>query len=313
MDVAIKKTPIGVIVGRFQVHELHEGHKALIESVIQNHDKVLIFLGVSPAKGTKNNPLDFKSREQMLHESYPDLSVLPIKDVHNDEEWSKTLDEKIREVFAIGAVTLYGSRDGFIPHYKGQFPTVELQARFKISGSDIRNSLKDKSVADKNFRHGVIASCFDRYPISFCTVDAAILDGNGNVLLARKKIDPKGKWRFIGGFVDIKADENMEEAVKREVMEETGSLGVGTPVYVGSARIDDWRYRNEQDGIMTTFFAIDYTFGKPEAKDDIDDLKWFDIKQLIQNDGYIFVEEHKVLYNLLKAHLNKAQKKQQEA
>jgi bifunctional NMN adenylyltransferase/nudix hydrolase len=312
MDVAVKKTPIGVIVGRFQVHELHEGHHSLLKSVMDNHDKVVVFLGVSPAKGTKNNPLDYKSREQMLHESYPDLTITPIKDVNNDEEWSKTLDAKIREIFAIGAVTLYGSRDGFIPHYKGQFPTVELQARFKVSGSEIRESLKDKSIADKNFRHGRISACFDKYPITFSTVDAAILDGKGNLLLARKKVDPKGKWRFVGGFVDAHADESLEEAVKREVMEETGSLGVGQPEYIGSSKIDDWRYRNEQDGIMTTFFAVPYVFGKPKASDDIDELEWFDIEKLVKTDGYQFVEEHKVLFTLLKAHLNKAQKNKGE-
>lgn len=308
MDLAIKKTPIGIIVGRFQVHELHEGHHSILKSVIDNHDKVVVFLGVSPAKGTKNNPLDYKSREQMLHESYPDLTIIPIKDVNNDEEWSKTLDDKIREIFAIGAVTLYGSRDGFIPHYRGQFPTVELQARFKVSGSEIRESLKDKSIADKNFRHGRISACFDKYPITFSTVDAAILDGNGNVLLARKKQDPKDKWRFIGGFIDAKTDLSAEEAVKREVMEETGSLGVGEPEYIGTAAIDDWRYRNEQDGIMTTLFAIPYIFGKPRASDDINELEWFNIEKLVKSECYQMVEEHKVLFEKLNKFLEKKNK-----
>ena len=94
--------------------------------------------------------------------------------------------------------------------------------------------------------------------------------------LARKKNDPKGKWRFIGGFVDINKDETLEEAVKREVLEETNSLGVGEPIYIGSAKIDDWRYRNEQDGIMTSLFVIPYLFGAPKATDDIDELEWFD-------------------------------------
>jgi len=305
MDVAIKKTVIGVLVGRFQVDELHEGHHNLIKTVMENHDKVIVFLGVSPAKGTKNNPLDFKARELMLHESYPGLTIVPIKDVHNDEEWSKTLDEKIREVFAIGSVTLYGSRDGFIPHYKGQFSTVELQARFKISGSEIRKKLSNKVIANKHFRHGMIASCYDRYPVTFATVDAAILDERGNVLLARKKQDPKGKWRFIGGFIDAKRDVSAEEAVKREVMEETKSLGVGEPDYIATASIPDWRYENEQDGIMTTFFAIPYTFGKPQAADDINELQWFSIDTLIRNEGFVFVTEHKVLYEKLVKYLEK--------
>jgi bifunctional NMN adenylyltransferase/nudix hydrolase len=309
METAVKKTDIGVMIGRFQVHELHEGHHDLIKTVMKHHQKVLILLGVSPAKSTRNNPLDFKSRELMLRASYPNLTVLPIYDVGNDEEWSKEVDKKIREVFSIGSVTLYGSRDGFIPYYKGQFPTVELEARFKVSGSEIRKSLSNEVVSDPKFRHGVIYATHDKYPTSYTTVDAAIMDEHGRLLLGRKKNDAKGKWRFIGGFVDINLDSCLEEAVKREVMEETGSLGVGEPIYVGSASIKDWRYKNEQDGIMTSLFVIPYIFGNPAASDDIDDLKWFDVKKLIETEGYQLVEEHKPLLELLKRYIEKKEKK----
>lgn len=312
MDVAVKKTPIGVIVGRFQVDELHEGHLNLINSVIGNHDKVILFLGVHPIPNTEYNPCDYKARELMVQELFPTISIVSIKDVNNDEEWSKTLDSKIREIYPMGDVTLYGSRDGFTNSYKGQFTTIQLQDRFKISGSEIRKALSNKVISNKFFRQGMIAAAFSRYPGSFTTVDAAVLDGKGSVLLARKKNDPKGKWRFIGGFVDIHEDVSTEDAVKREVMEETGSLGVGEPVYIGSARIDDWRYRGGRDGIMTTFFAIPYTFGSPKASDDIDELEWYNLDKLFQNEGFIIVDEHKVLFNLLKAHLNKAHNKKGE-
>jgi len=302
MDIAVKKTDIGVMVGRFQVDDLHDGHNNLIDTVMAAHDKVVLFLGIHPAINTPENPLEYKHRELMLKQVYPSLTILPIKDVHNDEEWSKILDTKIREVHPMGSVTLYGSRDGFIPHYSGAFPTVELQASFKISGSEIRKSLSTKIIASKDFRQGMIYAAFSRYPISYTTVDAAILDGKGNILLARKKVDPKNKWRFIGGFVDVNQDANLEEAVKREVMEETNSLGVGEPKYIGSAKIDDWRYKGK-DGIMTSLFVIPYLFGKPEATDDIDDLQWFSIQKLIDNEGFQMVEEHKVLFNLLKKHL----------
>ena len=220
MDVAVKKTPIGVIVGRFQVDELHEGHLNLINSVIGNHDKVILFLGTHPIPNTEYNPLDYKIRELMIQESFPGVTIQLIKDVNNDEEWSKNLDIKIREIYPMGDVTLYGSRDGFTNSYKGQFTTVQLQDRFKISGSEIRKALSTKVISNRFFRQGMIAAAFSRYPGSFTTVDAAILDEKGNVLLARKKIDPKDKWRFIGGFVDVHKDESTEEAVKREVMEE---------------------------------------------------------------------------------------------
>ena len=87
---------VGVIIGRFQVPELHSAHIELIESVRSYHQKVIIFLGVSPLLVTANNPLDFESRKQMILEKYPDVNVLYIKDIVNDSVWSKRLDEQIR-------------------------------------------------------------------------------------------------------------------------------------------------------------------------------------------------------------------------
>jgi len=308
----MKHADIGVVVGRFQVHNLHEGHHELIKTVMANHDKVIVFLGVSPAKSTKRNPLDFKSRELMLRQSYPNLTVLALQDCGNDDEWSKTLDTKIREVYAIGDVALYGSRDGFIPHYTGQFPTVELDSRHNVSGSEIRKSLSNKAQGTAEFRHGMVYATFDRYPISFTCVDGAVLDEKGNILLGHKKSDPKYTHRFIGGFVDINKDESLENAVTREVMEETGSLGIGKPTYIGSAKVEDWRYRDEQDGIMTSLFKIQYIFGRPTAQDDMDELDWFKLEAVL--DGTIkVVPEHEVLVKLLKANLQQVAEKKQEA
>jgi len=310
MDIVVKKIGIGVIVGRFQVHKLHPGHLDLFNDVLNRHEKVFVFLGESPTKSTRNNPLPFKARKLMILESFPQVSVFEIKDVHHEELWSKTLDEKIREAYPEGPVTFYGSRDGFIPYYRGKFPTVELKARLNVSGSEIRKSISTQVLSDVNFRHGWIAACYDKYPTSYTTVDAAIINESDNsLLLARKINDPDGKWHFIGGFVDINLDKSKEEAVKREAMEETGLKGMGEPLYVGSAKIDDWRYRNEQDGIMTSLFVIRDFVGIPKAADDIAEVKWFDIGKLSEE---VFVPEHVVLYNLLKAYLNRTQKNKGE-
>ena len=40
-----KKTEIGVIIGRFQIHTLHDAHVELIQHVLSLHSKVIIFLG----------------------------------------------------------------------------------------------------------------------------------------------------------------------------------------------------------------------------------------------------------------------------
>ena len=58
------KTDVGVIVGRFQVHELHEGHRGLIDTVRDKHDKLIMFLGLARLRNTLRTPLDFRARRQ---------------------------------------------------------------------------------------------------------------------------------------------------------------------------------------------------------------------------------------------------------
>src|SRR5579859_5244904 len=89
---------VGVIVGRFQVHELHDAHKTLINEVLERHDKVIVFLGLSPLMNTQENPLDFQARKQMLLAEFPSLNILYIKDRNSDELWSKDLDAKISDL-----------------------------------------------------------------------------------------------------------------------------------------------------------------------------------------------------------------------
>ncbi len=283
------RSEIGVIVGRFQVHELHPGHCALINQVLENHKKVIIFLGCSPLLTTKNNPLDFASRQKMLSKAIAtDTIILPILDTPDDVEWSNNLDIKIREVFPIGAVTLYGGRDSFINFYRGKFPTEEIGKEIYISGTEIRNQIKKSVGATEEFRAGVIYGAYNQYPKVFPTVDIAIIR-NDEFLLGRKS--NQSKFRFIGGFVDP-TDNSFDFAAKREVFEETG-LEIGDLKYIGNYKIDDWRYRNEEDKIITSFFLGTYIFGKPQPNDDIVELRWWKYFDFDLNN---MVLEHHCLY-----------------
>lgn len=327
MNVPATLPGIGVLVGRFQVPTLHDGHTDLFNDVFQRHEKVIVFLGSSPIKASRHNPLPFRARKAMIEETFKDnkkiLAIKEIKDVHNEELWSQKLDESIRKTYPDGPVTLYGSRDGFIPSYRGIFPTVELEARRAISGSDIRSFIDDlfnkedsNEFASEKVRQAWIACCFDRFPTSYTTVDAVVLDrslarvaldlplGFGIRVLMGSKPNEKGKWRMIGGFVDINLDDSCEEAVKRELMEESSLRGVGEPVYIGSAKIPDWRYKNEQDGIMTIIYEINDFVGEPKAADDIAELKWFELTDVFEGKVEI-VPEHHIIVEKLRKHITK--------
>jgi bifunctional NMN adenylyltransferase/nudix hydrolase len=285
---------VGVIVGRFQVHELHDAHLDLIQSVCSEHEKVIIFLGLSPLMVTQNNPLDFESRKQMIFDKFPNVIVLYIKDSHSDTVWSADLDEKIKDILGPNqSVVLYGSRDSFISHYHGKYPTQELIQEVYISGTEIRKSISKKVKASPDFRAGVIWAAGNTYPTCYPTVDIAIFnDDYTKLLLARK---PKeDKYRFVGGFADPKS-ENYEADARREVAEETG-LEVSDPKYIGSFSVNDWRYRHEVSKIKTLFFIVKMVFGRPQANDDICEVRWFNFDETTRQ--YI-IEGHLPLFDKL--------------
>ena len=283
-----KPTPdVGVIIGRFQVHELHSAHLDLIQSVCDLHEKVIIFLGLSPLMVTQNNPLDFESRKQMLVDSFPKVLVMYIKDTPSDENWSKDLDEKIKDLVSpTQSVVLYGSRDSFISHYSGRHSTQELLQETYISGSEIRKGISKKVKNSTEFRAGVIWGAYNQYPKCYPTVDIAIFNEDyTKILLGRK---PKeSKFRFVGGFADPKSD-SYEADARREVQEETG-LEVGDLKYIQSFKVQDWRYKNEVDCIKTLLFKCKVMFGRPTANDDIAEVKWFDFSTLTAD---MLVREH---------------------
>lgn len=286
----------GIIVGRFQVHKLHKGHKQLVQHVADHHPKVIIFLGLSKALVTRNNPLDYPARRQMLQREYPDIDVQYIHDVPCDSLWSKTLDERIGEITPTNSVLLYGCRESFIDHYDGRHPTQVMEQESYDSGTDLRKSVSVRTKGSDDFRQGVIWAAYNQYPKVYPTVDLAIWDEDGDpvrLLLARKPNEDL--HRFVGGFAE--AGESYEESAVREGAEET-TLELSRPMYVGSCPVDDWRYRRELDGIVTVLFECKRVFGKPTPRDDICELKWFDPAKL--EEGQV-VAEHRPLLRMLAA------------
>jgi bifunctional NMN adenylyltransferase/nudix hydrolase len=225
----------------------------------------------------------------MINAHYPELPIMPLMDHPDDHEWSKELDRRIREVFPVGTVTLYGGRDSFIPFYSGQFPCQEVEPSAYVAASgtlERRNaSLEVRSSAD--WRAGVVYAAYNRYPQVFPTVDVAVTreteNGNLEILLA-KKPGEKG-YRLIGGFVSP-SDSSLETAARREVLEET-HIEISALEYIGGYLVDDWRYRNEIDKVMTTVFLARYMFGAIQPDDDIEELKWFHLNRKFDFDSLV--------------------------
>jgi 8-oxo-dGTP diphosphatase len=89
------------------------------------------------------------------------------------------------------------------------------------------------------------------------------------VLLSRRAGPPKeGQWDLVGGFID--AGETPEQAVRREVEEETGCRLVDVRGHEAAA--------GEYDGEATLNFLFTGRIeGEPQAGDDSAELRWWPI------------------------------------
>lgn len=296
---------IGVIVGRFQVPYLTEGHKEILDYVLsKGHEKNILFLGVPPTdvRCTKKNPIPYTARKQMVEEAYPGkFTILYIKDVRSDEVWSKALDSNILDITE-GArdVVLYGCRNSFIEHYCGQFQCEEYQQRLLVSGTDVRADAAKTGDCSEGFRLGCVYSTQKNWTNFYPTVDCAIAESaNLDRFFMAKKSGEK-LLRFVGGFWDSK-DRRIEDAALREAKEET-CLDCNIHSYIGSTVVDDWRYVNEHEKVMTAFFLLVKTGGTPKASDDIAELHIRSLAEVGEED---VMEGHRPLLKMLKEHVRK--------
>ena len=113
-------------------------------------------------------------------------------------------------------------------------------------------------------------------------VGAMILDEDRILLEKRKNSPGKGKWSVPGGLVDL--GETVEEAIIREVKEETG-LEVYNPRLVD---VVSYVSLDERGSVMYHYVIIDYLVtsrgGKPKASSDAEDLKWVPLDKVEEYD-----------------------------
>ena len=302
------KAEVAVIVGRFQTSHLTNGHRELIDYVLeQKHNLVLIILGKTPMGiPTKRNPLDVDARNRMIEETYlgsdlikdTQVMVTWIEDIPgSDQQWSERLDKVISDVAGNRNVVVYGSRDSFIDHYHGKYNTCEYKQKVFTSASEVRQALGKEIRNSEAWRAGVVWATQNQFDKVLPTVDVAILDkrdGEFNLVLGKKKI--YDGYMFIGGFADPTKDISFEETARREVLEET-KLQLGDDFrYLGSFKVDDYRYRNEIDKIITSFFLVDVLSGNAIASDDIDSIHTVKLDHLKEED---FATVHRPLFNVL--------------
>ena len=117
------------------------------------------------------------------------------------------------------------------------------------------------------------------YPRPAVTADIAVLrlEELPEILLVQRKAHPfKDMWALPGGFMEM--EESLEEAARRELVEETG-IKAGELI-----RFDtyDKPGRDPRGRTITQVFVMIWKkeMGTPEAGSDAADLRWFPLNEL---------------------------------
>ncbi len=105
----------------------------------------------------------------------------------------------------------------------------------------------------------------------------AIMTKDGKLLVTKRKMEPfKGMYWFLGGFIE--ENENHEDALIREVKEESG-FDVEIRDYIGTSKT---KYKNSFYQI--SIFKSEIVGGsKKIQKKEIEEIKWMDTDDFIEN------------------------------
>lgn len=120
------------------------------------------------------------------------------------------------------------------------------------------------------------------YPPIFVTTDA-VVHCSGHILMIKRKAEPgKGLWALPGGFVNAYTDKSLQDAMIRELKEET-SIKVPVPVLVGSiqcSQVFDAIGRSARGRTITHAYLINLgiqELPKVKGSDDAEQAKWVPI------------------------------------
>jgi bifunctional NMN adenylyltransferase/nudix hydrolase len=281
-----------VLLGRFQVAELSNGQRSVLLDAQEKYAKVVVLVRETPVPCTKRNPFDGATRRLMIQEAYPQMEVHVVPDLPDPQTWSEALDARFSSFGSPESVVVAAEPDEAFEAYTGAFHIQQIPALSVAEMPEPTEAMQQSAA----FRYGMLHALKRRYPTAFATVDVAIFKDD-HILLGQKPHEKA--WRFLGGFVDP-TDENHEAAAIREAHEESG-VTVAIEARIGSHKIDDWRYRNEEDKIISTLFKARYVSGDAHPTDDIARLQWLPFETLNIND---FVPDHQPLFNMLKAFMD---------
>lgn len=331
-----KKYDAIVFNGRFQ--PLHNAHVEIIQKAAELAEKVIVVVGSTNQPRTFKNPFSFEEREYLIQNIFmgleTELIIEPNYDtIYNDNAWVLRVQNIVAQhTTEDSKVAIIGHKKDETSFYLDMFPQwelVEVDLIEELSASQIRE-LYFKKDFNPNFIRGVVPETVLQYlenfanteeyqqilreiefvekyksqyagfpyPPTFVTADAVVVQ-SGHILMIRRRAEPgKGLLALPGGFLDAYGDKSLEDAMLRELREET-RLKVPAPVLRGSiveSKVFDAIERSTRGRTITHAFYINLPSGElPQIKagSDATSAKWVPISQI--NSSECFEDHYEII------------------
>jgi nicotinamide-nucleotide adenylyltransferase len=131
----MKKYRLGMYLGRFQ--PFHNGHKAIVDKMLEECEQVLIVVGSSQEKGTIKNPFPAWERMMMIDACYPETPVacIAIPDrltLANDCSWGEYVMNFIGD-YGYFPDAIYEGFEAERCTWWNSFPSVEVVCVSRLS------------------------------------------------------------------------------------------------------------------------------------------------------------------------------------
>lgn len=115
----------GILIGRFQ--PLHKAHQSIIDEIMHDGRKPIIFIG-SSNKSDEKNPFSYAERASIIHSIYGgEIITLPLPDNESDFVWAQQVWGTLRAMDIL-------EKECWIYHYlkEGDFDISELFPQFRF-------------------------------------------------------------------------------------------------------------------------------------------------------------------------------------
>jgi bifunctional NMN adenylyltransferase/nudix hydrolase len=265
-----------------------------------------------------------------------ELHVYPNVDtIYNDDAWAVRVQNIVEDVLPTEnqKIAIIGHKKDESSFYLDMFPQwelIEVPLVEELSATQIRQLFFTKNF-NPNFIKNVVPNEVLKYLISFAktgqydqiireiefvkkykeqyasfpyaptfvTVDGVVVQ-SGHILMIRRRAEPgRGLLALPGGFLDANTDKSLEDAVIRELREET-NLKVPDKVLRGNieeVKVFDALERSTRGRTITHAFYIKLPIGElPRIKggSDADTAKWIPISKVDPSECF---EDHYEIIN----------------